>query len=71
MKLNWESVAVCCMALLVAMVCGVATIANHYQTSLYTQAMKEGYSQGTVPGANGVYWVKEGQVSPAKITWHQ
>ncbi len=46
----------------VAIVCAIASIAfalSHYHTTVTVEAMKCGYSQQSLPGTHGVYWVKD------------
>jgi hypothetical protein len=50
--------AICVTACLIAMVVSVQV----YYLSVAREAMKGGYSQQTLPGTQGVYWVKDGEV---------
>ena len=52
------TIATICMAivLVVAIIIGGLT---YYNVTIKAKAMEEGYSQTTVPGVGGVYWVKD------------
>lgn len=56
-----EKMIISGIAVVVAGLVVMAFVANYYDFAIKAEAMKQGYSQQTVQGERGVWWVKDGK----------